>query len=105
MKLLKKTLAIFLCMGIFVTAVPAWAEETSAEQEGVSAKYAKDMVQGVASHLAVYARYDDVTVRGLYQAVVNGLVDEDPEMYEKILKLMLESIDEHSEYYNPEEAK
>ena len=105
MKLFKKTLAIFLCIGVFMTVIPVWAEETTAEQEGVSAKYAKNMVQSVANHLAIYARYEDVTVRNLYQSIINGLVDEDPQIYEKVLKLMLESIDEHSEYYNPEEAK
>lgn len=105
MKLFKKTLAVFLCIGIFIATIPALAEEVQTENAEISVNEAKNMIEGVASHLAVYSRYEDITVRGLYQAVVNGLVEEDPEMYEKVLKLMLESIDEHSEYYSPEEAQ
>lgn len=105
MKLLKRTVAIFLCIGIFVTTVPVLANQEQTEKEEISASYAKSIVESVASHLAVYARYDDITVRNLYRTVIKGLIEENPQLYEKCLKLMLESIDEHSEYYNPEEAK
>lgn len=63
------------------------------------------IVGQVAEHLDLYSRYNSVKKESLYEAALLKAVEENPELYETVLKTMLESIDEHSEYYTPEETK
>ena len=61
-------------------------------------------IEKVISSLTVLSRYEKVTKEKLYQVAFEALFEEDPETYEKVLKEVLSSIDEHSVYYNADEA-
>ena len=61
-------------------------------------------VEKVITNLSVFSRYDSITKEDLYKTAFEALFDENPEDYEKVLKAVLASIDEHSAYYNIEEA-
>lgn len=113
-----RRLAGFLCfvMVVLSFAVPAAAEEAAADTdvqateaaadpEVLSAEDAQDLIQAVAMQLGIYARYEDISERSLYKTAVERLVEENPDLYHEVLKAMLESVDEHSEYYTAEEAE
>ncbi len=61
-------------------------------------------IKDVAKYLTINARYMDVTEESLYEAAILEVAENNPELYEDIMRAMLSSIDEHSEYYNAEEA-
>ncbi len=111
MKQIKKQIAILLCIcmiGIFAWS-PAWAEEEPAAVESAEqvadSEAAIGMFEAVLENLAMYARYDEISMTGLYREAVRRVLEEHPEMYESLMRGMLESIDEYSEYYTPEEAE
>ena len=100
MKYLKHRL---LCLGmslLLFVSVPVWAEATA--WDGTEAQ---QLVEAVANHLVLYGRYEDITEKSLYQAAIEKLLKENPDSYATILKGMLESIDQYSEYYTPEESE
>lgn len=63
-----------------------------------------EFIKMVVEHLSIYARYDEVSQASLYKSALLEIAEKYPDMYEPIMKGLLESIDEHSEYYNKEEA-
>ncbi len=63
------------------------------------------IVDAVIKHLMIHGRYEDITEKSLYQAAVEKVIEEDPALYETVLKGMLESIDPYSEYYSKEESE
>lgn len=73
------------------------------EQEQLPDK--SEIVRAVLEHLSMYSRYEEVSQSNLYKKALLSIIDEHPELYEEIMKIALESVDEHSEYYNPEEAQ
>ncbi len=116
MNFLKKGISLFLCsiLCLLPLSVPVYSEETATESElqqilevdpeRLTAEQAFSLIQVVASHLSLYGRYEDISDGSLYQAAVDRLISENPALYHMVLKAMLESLDEHSEYYTAEEA-
>ena len=113
MKFWKKKLALFLFAWLlaFPSAVPVYADETAEtaetqenDSEQLTANQATALIQAIATHLSAYGRYETITERSLYKAGLERLISENPELYNSVLKGMLESLDEHSEYYTAEEA-
>ncbi len=96
---IKKTVSVFLAVLIFLSFTCASAQEDNTDGKEKSAT-----VQAVVEHLSIHARYDDVTQSSLYKEGLLNLLEEHPELYEEIMKSILGSIDEHSEYYNTEET-
>ena len=78
-----------------------FADEDASATDGANKSA---LVDQVAQYLSMYARYDTVTQQNLYKDALLKAVEQNPELYESVMKTMLESIDEHSEYYTPEEA-
>lgn len=62
-------------------------------------------VEEVVKFLSIYSRYDEVTQQKLYKEGLLYLIEKNPELYEEAMHGILESIDEHSEYYNPFETQ
>ncbi len=104
MKYQTKFLALFLAFLLFVTPLSLPVHAETANPEDITAEQAATLVEAIALHVSAYTRYEDITTRSLYQEAVKYLLQENPNLYHKILKGMLESIDEHSEYYTAEEA-
>ena len=114
MKPWKKKLAALLCIGALAVmpAAPALAEETAAEEiqntenngQQLNANQAMALIQAVASHVSAFGRYENLNERNMYKAGMERLISENPDLYNSVLKGMLESVDSHSEYYTPEEA-
>ena len=113
MKFWKSWVALMLSLVLLIipVSVTVYGEEAVSEEElqfdpeQLSAEDANSLIGAVVKHLNIYGRYDDIDTAGLYQAAVTRLVEENPELYHVILKAMLESVDEHSEYYTAEEAE
>ena len=74
-------------------------------EENYEARNKALFVEEVVKFLSIYARYDEVTQQKLYKEGLLYLIEKHPELYEEALHGVLESIDEHSEYYNEEETK
>ncbi len=72
--------------------------------EEVSAEKRSQFLSELVEYLSIHARYEDVDQESLYKNGLLGVLEEHPELYESVMKNVLESIDEHSEYYNREEA-
>lgn len=98
-KLISLTCAAVLTLGC---VMPVFAEEADS---GIDGEVAVGLTKAVADQLIMYGRYESISKGSLYEAALSKLLEENPEAYETALKGMLESIDEHSEYYTPEEGK
>ena len=97
----QKLLCLSLVFALLLTGfMPIYAEEGLTDGEG-----AQKMIDAVVDHLIIYGRYEDITERGLYRAAAERMLQENPELYTAALKGMLESIDQYSEYYTPEESE
>lgn len=114
MKAWKRKLVWLLCAAMLTLSVslPVLAEEDmpavveeKTDPEDLTSEEAQSLVQAVAKQLGLYGRYESISERSLYKAAVERLIEEDPALYGTVLKAMLESVDEHSEYYTAEEAK
>ncbi len=113
MKFWKSRVALMLSLILLIVpvSVTVYGEEAAIEgelqydPEALGAEDANALIGAVVKHLNIYGRYEDIDSAGLYQAAVNRLVEENPDLYHVILKAMLESVDEHSEYYTAEEAE
>lgn len=73
-------------------------------QEDANAPDRTEFIKELVDYLSIYARYENVDAESLYKHGLLGVLEEHPELYESVMKNVLESIDEHSEYYNSEEA-
>ena len=73
-------------------------------EENADANKHEQILTEVIDYLSIYARYENVDRESLYKNGLLGVLKAHPELYETIMKSVLESIDEHSEYYNSEEA-
>lgn len=98
-KFMKTTAVILAALMVLSSSSVIFAQEDSFEGKEKAA-----IVQSVVEYLSVQARYDDVTQSSLYKEGLLNLLEEHPELYEDIMKSVLESIDEHSEYYNIEDT-
>lgn len=98
MKIKNRVIAAF-CIFSMIISVPVFARKES-ENNDVAA-FADEIIK----YLSIYSRYEDVDQKSLYKAGLIALLEEHPELYTDAMKGVLESIDEHSEYYNPEETK
>lgn len=106
---MKKILAYILCAAIILTMpFSVLAEESlpaeNTSEAAVTQEEASDLLQGVSKHLLMYARDESLSYGSLYQGAMEKVLEENPELYEAALRGMLESIDEYSEYYDPQES-
>ena len=81
-----------------------FAEDAEAEEPLTEAEIKAATVENIVDRLTAFSRYSTVTQKSLYKAAMEKIMEENPELYEKVLKAMLESIDENSAYYNAQEA-
>ncbi len=99
-KLFKKGIIFFLILTITVFSVNAVVFAEEKEEKN----YAEN-VEKLINNLTLLSRYETVTQQSLYKAAFEAIFENNPEMYETVMKALLGSIDEHSAYFNPEEAK
>lgn len=97
-----KRVCAFLVSAVMTVSVSGYVFADEAES---AAEDRAAFVSDIVNYLSIYARYEKVMPETLYKEGLMRAVSDHPEIYESVLKGMLESIDEHSEYYNPEEAK
>ena len=102
-RFIKKLTAATAALLVALTPVGGvFAADKTAPADG---EEAADIVKEIANYLGAYSRYDEVSANGLMRNGLLGLLEKNPELYGQVMKAMLESIDEHSEYYTPEEAQ
>ena len=100
-KRISKYLAGIICIVMLAVSLPVMAEPAPE----LTAEEALSLMDAVATQLKVYGRYDSITERSLYRGALEKILKDNPQMYETVLKGMLESLDKYSEYYSPEEAE
>lgn len=85
----------FSCTIVFAEGAAAAAEEEYSYS---------DILKHIAKNIAFFGRYENLTENGLYLKALQSLIEENPELYEKAVRVMVESVDENSAYYNEEET-
>ncbi len=73
-------------------------------QEEKTPTYA-EIIESTAKNISVFGRYNNLFEDDLYVKVLEELIGDDHELYEKAMRTMVESVDENSAYYTKEEAK
>ncbi len=96
----KKSTAILLSAVMLLSSICV----VYAQNDEFTGKEKAAVVQSIVEFLSVQTRYDDVSQASLYKEGLLTLLENHPELYEDVMKSILESIDEHSEYYNVEES-
>lgn len=107
MKRLFKTaalLAVIISILFSMNISSAFAEKAETAESEQPALTLEQSIEKVITNLSVFSRYESITKEDLYKTAFEALFDENPEDYEKVLKAVLSSVDEHSAYYNIEEA-
>lgn len=112
MKLRKSGVALLLSLILLVLPISglvygeeAESQDAAVNPEVLTSEQASSLVSAVAKHLNIYGRYDEIDYASLYSGALFRLIEENPELYHEALKGMLESVDEHSEYYTAQEAE
>lgn len=72
----------------------------SAETRGETASR---YITGIIDLIDVYYKYDDVEKDELYEAVIDYLIKENPDMLEGAISAATDILDEHSDYYTDKE--
>lgn len=80
---------------MLLTPFSAFAEEEATSVEA-------SVVNVVMQYIQQKYRFD-VDSQAMLDKVIVNILNENPELYDEILDAMLASLDEHSEYYTPEE--
>lgn len=101
-RLIKKLMAAAAALMVALTPAGGVFADKSAPADG---EEAASIVQEIANYLGVYSRYDEVSANSLMRSGLLNLLEKNPELYGQVMQAMLESIDEYSEYYPPEEAQ
>ncbi len=101
-KLLKKSFLWFLIITVSFASFTVFADDAPKE-ENVRTSFEK--IENIISNLSILSRYSEVDRESLYQAALESAFNNNPELYEPVMKAILSSIDENSVYYNAEEAK
>ena len=97
----KSVLWITVIMVIFSGSLSmVYAETDSAKEATLS-----DRIEGIINSLSALVRYDEVNEKTLYKAAFEELFQNDPALYEKVMKAIVSSIDENSEFFNQKEAE
>ncbi len=90
-----------LIVASLLPCAAAFAEDATNEKEDSYGKY----VEMIAKNISVFGRYENLFEEDLYLAALTSILEENPELYEKAVRAMLDAVDENSEYYDAEEAK
>ena len=100
MKRIAKLIATWiLIVASLLSCMAVFAEEQ--QEKDTYGKY----IEMIGKNISVFARYEGLFEDDLYLAALTSIIEENPELYEKAVRAMLDSVDENSEYYNAEEAK
>jgi carboxyl-terminal processing protease len=99
-KINKRLIACFVSVALLMTsAATVFADGAATENDTLTQN-----VKQIIKNLSILSRYTEVTEASLYQAAFEEVFENDPEVYERVMKAVLESIDENSAYFNEEEA-
>ena len=77
-----------------------YAQNTEIEEATLA-----DRIEGIIKSLSALVRYDEINEKTLYKAAFEELFQNDPELYERVMKSIVSSIDENSEFFNQKEAE
>ena len=96
-----------LIFALSFSSVSVFAQQAeSAEGETTVQQYRySDYIKTIAKNIALFGRYSELMEPSLYLKALDAIIDEDPELYERAVRAMVESVDENSVYYNREETK
>lgn len=103
-KRLKGSIKYVFSMAIAIVLILNSSAGIVLANEDVPPEQRAQFLSELIDYLSIYARYESVDAESLYKSGLLGVLEEHPELYESVMKNVLESIDEHSEYYNSEEA-
>ncbi len=99
----KKFVGLILIVSIAVSMTGTAVFADSASQAEPEVKLS-EKIEKIINNLTIFSRYDEVTKENLYKIAFEEIFKDDPELYDSVMKALLSSIDEHSAYFNKEEA-
>ena len=99
--ILKRAGAIVTALMLIMCTCTVFADS----EEKTEGEKAADAIVQMANFLGVYNAYEYIDASALYEAALRKLIEENPELYTDALSAMLESIDQNSVYFTPEEAQ
>jgi carboxyl-terminal processing protease len=91
---MKKFLALVLCFIMVFSSVSALADE--------KATFENEIVKIVRNYIDRYYTFE-VDDKKMLEQVIGKVLENNPELYDDVLRAMLSSLDEHSQYYTKEE--
>lgn len=100
-KIMSWLLAVFLLTGSTVIAADAAAEEAQKEQRPVSAQF--EYFEQVAEHLSRLYIDETLSKEDIMQMGISQFLEGDEETAERLLKAMVSSLDDYSEFFTKEE--
>ncbi|MDO4743883.1 MAG: S41 family peptidase [Clostridia bacterium] len=104
-RLLKKSVVWLLVVLMTVSSAGVLTFAETAGKTFANEPDLADTIDKIIENLVILSRYDEVTKESLYKAAFEELFNNDPELYEPVMKALLSSIDENSAYFNEAEAE
>lgn len=104
-RLLKKSVVWLLVVLMTVSSAGVLTFAETAGNTFANEPDLADTIDKIIENLVILSRYDEVTKESLYKAAFEELFNNDPELYDPVMKALLSSIDENSAYFNEAEAE
>ncbi len=101
-RLIYKSIIWFLIITVSFASFTAFASDEAKDKEST---VLSEQIDNIINNLTVFSRYETISKESLYKAAFESLFQEDPKLYDTVMKAILSSIDENSAYYNAEEGK
>ncbi len=104
MKRFARKLTAWLLVVLMFSNLVVFAENAEKDSEELQPTY-EEIIESVAKNIALFTRYEDIMTEDLYLVAIAELIGDDPELYDRAVRAMVESVDENSAYFNKEETK
>ncbi len=101
-KVLKKSVLWITVITVVFSSSFSLVYSQNTETEEVTLS---DRIEGIIKNLSILVRYEEIDEKTLYKAAFEEVFQNDPALYENVMKAIVSSIDENSEYFNQKEAE
>ena len=103
---LRKIVGCILALTMIISSlsVITFAADVSTEKSKEEIRLS-DEIARIINNLAILSRYENITKESLYKVAFETVFQDNPQLYEPVMKALLSSIDENSAYFNSDEAK
>ncbi len=106
-KVMKKLIVSLLIVTIAISSVgmSVFAEDLGTSASEKQEQTLSQQMEKIINNLTLLSVYGEVTKESLYKTAFETVFKDNPDLYEPVMKALLESIDENSAYFNKIEAE